>query len=84
MLGAGVRARGWLGGLFFFAVKIEGAGGFLVAGTFFLLYGGFVEAAFCVFGNRRGLRGVKLARGVERPPQAVAKKKRLGDFFCKG
>lgn len=42
-----------------------------------------MEAAFCVFGNRRGLRGVKLARGVERPPQAVAKKKRLGDFFLK-
>jgi len=38
------------------------------------------KTAFCVFGNRRGLRGVKLGR----PPQAVAKKKRLGDFFCKG
>ena len=50
----------------------------------FLLYGGFVEAAFCVFGNRRGLRGVKLARGgVERPPQAVAKKNAWEIFFVK-
>lgn len=41
------------------------------------------KTAFCVFGNRRGLRGVKLARGVERPPQAVAKKNAWEIFFEK-
>ena len=61
-------------------MKIEGAGGFLVAGTFFLLYGGFVEAAFCVFGNRRGLRGVKLARGWSGRRRRL-RKKTPGGFF---
>lgn len=35
LLSAGVRARSWLWETVFFAVKIEGAGGFLVAGIFF-------------------------------------------------
>lgn len=78
---ASVPAGGW--GNFFFAVKIEGAGGFLVAGTFFLLYGGFVEAAFCVFGNRRGLRGVKLARGWSGRSRRLRKKNAREIFFVK-
>ena len=46
----------------------------------FLLYGGFVEAAFCVFGNRRGLRGVKLARGWSGRRRRL-RKKTPGRFF---
>lgn len=42
-----------------------------------------MEAAFCVFGNRRGLRGVKLARGWSGRRRRLRKKKRLGDFFLK-
>lgn len=64
----------------FFAVKIEGADGFLVA-ALFLLYGGFMEAAFCVFGNRRGLRGVKLARGWSGRRRRLRKKNAWEIFF---
>lgn len=49
----------------------------------FLLYGGFVEAAFCVFGNRRGLRGVKLARGWSGRRRRLRKKNAWEIFFVK-
>ena len=48
----------------------------------FLLYGGFVEAAFCVFGNRRGLRGVKLARGWSGRRRRL-RKKNAWEIFLK-
>lgn len=40
------------------------------------------RTAFCVFGNRRGLRGVGLARGWSGRRRRL-RKKRLGDFFVK-
>ena len=49
-------------------MKIEGAGG-------------FVEAAFCVFCNRRGLRGVKLAGGGWSGRRRRLRKKTPGRFF---
>lgn len=39
-----------------------------------------MEAAFCVFGNRRGLRGVKLARGWSGRRRRL-RKKTPGRFF---
>lgn len=42
-----------------------------------------MEAAFCVFGNRRGLRGVKLARGWSGRRRRLRKKNACEIFFEK-
>lgn len=42
-----------------------------------------MEAAFCVFGNRRGLRGVKLAGGGSGRRRRLRKKNAWEIFFLK-
>lgn len=41
------------------------------------------KTAFCVFGNRRGLRGVKLARGWSGRRRRLRKKNAWEIFFVK-
>lgn len=41
------------------------------------------RTAFCVFGNRRGLRGVRLARGWSGRRGRLRKKNAWGIFFVK-
>lgn len=41
------------------------------------------KTAFCVFGNMRGLRGVRLARGWSGRRRRLRKKNAWGFFFVK-